>query len=294
MFPTFSMFHRLSRWSGDEIRPTCGQCLKRREQCRYDDNIKIIRERPGRGKERAGQSRRGELFDTDGQSSTQLSGHHADDSTSPLSSLAQISPVDRPHQVSLYGLADFAGGEPVSSIQHNLGRTLGCRSPMLPFCEQNPWSAPSPQSTFNLQYADAIYLQHFAGELGRWLDCTDAARQFTMKIPNLAQHEEPLLRAVACFAARHMRQTEAAARAHEECVRLLIPRLTAANVASDDAVLCSIVILRVFEQLDGKCATEIHQAGSLINASQLRKAVPITRSILLAARHCCNPLKVCR
>ncbi len=122
------------------------------------------------------------------------------------------------------------------------------------------WAAPSPQSSFNLQYTDAIHLQHFTAELGRWLDCTDAARGFTTKIPRLAQDEEIVLRAVVCFAARHMRQPDAAAQAHEQCVRLLIPRLTAANVASDDAVLCSIVMLRVFEQLDGKYATDIPEA----------------------------------
>ena len=113
-----------------------------------------------------------------------------------------------------------------------------------------------------MQYTDAIYLQHFAAELGRWLDCTDAARRFTMKIPRLAQDEEILLRAVVCYAARHMRQPDATAQAHEQCVRLLIPRLTAADVASDDAVLCSIVILRVFEQLDGKCAPGMPEARS--------------------------------
>lgn len=118
------------------------------------------------------------------------------------------------------------------------------------------WAAPSPQSSFNLQYTDAIHLQHFTTELGRWLDCTDVSRQFTTKIPRLAQAEEIVLRAVVCFAARHMRQPDVAAQAHEQCVRLLIPRLTAADVASDDAVLCSIVMLRVFEQLDGKYATE--------------------------------------
>ena len=129
-------------------------------------------------------------------------------------------------------------------------------SPLLPFDERRSWAAPSPQSGFNLQYSDAIHLQHFTAELGRWLDCTDAAHQFTAKIPRLAQDEEILLRAVVCFAARHLRQPEVAAQAHEQCVRLLIPRLTAANVASDVALLCSIVILRVFEQLDGKSAIE--------------------------------------
>lgn len=55
-------------------------------------------------------------------------------------------------------------------------------SPILPFDERRLWAVPSTQSGFNLQYSGAIDLQHFTAELGRWLDCTDAARQFTTKI----------------------------------------------------------------------------------------------------------------
>lgn len=98
---------------------------------------------------------------------------------------------------------------------------------------------------------DIRYLQHFATELGRWLDCTDPKRQFTLKIPQLIRKERILLLAVTCFAARHLKDSTKAAEAHEETVKLLIPRLDATDVAADDALLCAIVILRVYEQLDG-------------------------------------------
>lgn len=182
------------------------------------------------------------------------SAQSADDSTSLLSSLSELSPVQRPSPFSPNSLAGLTERELTSPKQHAPTRVRLSGSPVLPFDERRLWAAPSPQARFNLQYTDAVHLQHFTAELGRWLDCTDAARQFTMKIPQLALDEEILLRAVVCFAARHMRQPDAAAQAHEQCVRLLIPRLAAADVASDDAVLCSIVILRVFEQLDGQCA----------------------------------------
>jgi hypothetical protein len=101
-------------------------------------------------------------------------------------------------------------------------------------------------------YSEAKYLHHFASELGRWLDCTDPQRQFTLKIPQLVRHERILLLAVVCFAARHMKDNSRAVLAHEESVKLLIARLNVANAASDDALLCAIVILRVYEQLDGR------------------------------------------
>ena len=181
-----------------------------------------------------------------------------------------------------------------SLMRHFLDQASDSSSPNLPLSEQGSWTASSPRATFSLQYADAIYLQHFASELGRWLDCTDAARQFTVKIPHLAQEEEILMRAVACFAARHMGQPNAAAQAHKQCVRLLIPRLTAADVASDDAVLCAIVILRVFEQLDGKCTDHSIGTHPLTKSCQSRKVARIRKTISLAARHCCNPRSVCR
>jgi len=43
-----------------------------------------------------------------------------------------------------------------------------------------------------------------------------------------------------------------AEQAHERCVELLIPSLSSEKVADDDILLCAIVILRVFEQLNGK------------------------------------------
>ena len=114
------------------------------------------------------------------------------------------------------------------------------------------WRSLDLEASYSLQYLDAVYVRHFAAELGRWLDCTDATRQFTFKVPQLVHTERILLLAVTCFAARHMREPETAALAHEQCVKLLIPRLNAVNVVADDALLCAIVILRVYEQLEGK------------------------------------------
>ena len=203
-----------------------------------------------------------ELTDTFNLSSPRLPEPDGSKVTSFIGLHPRDSPV-RPDQVSIDGRATHRDRDVPSPQGQGVGSMLDSSSQVLTSHEQTPWTAPSPGSHFNLRYADAIYLQHFASQLGRWLDCTDAARQLSMKIPQLAQGEELLLRAVACFAARHLRQTHAAAEAHEQCVRLLIPRLAAVDVASDDAVLCSIVVLRVFEQLDGEYTTQPTEAHSL-------------------------------
>lgn len=120
--------------------------------------------------------------------------------------------------------------------------------------ESHHW-AQSPSSTSipaTLTYHEAHLVHHYAENLGRWLDCTDVSRQFTLKIPALVKTSPILLHAVLSFAARHVGDTEAAEVAHQRCLELLILLLNSENVADDDMLLCAIVILRVFEQLKGK------------------------------------------
>ena len=122
------------------------------------------------------------------------------------------------------------------------------------------WTSLSPIATTaaTLTLHEAYLVHHYAGELGRWLDCTDASRQFTLKIPALVKTSPILLHAVISYAARHLGDTETAEQAHERCVELLIHRLSSDNVAKDDVLLCAIVILRVFEQLNGEeCQSQL-------------------------------------
>jgi hypothetical protein len=120
----------------------------------------------------------------------------------------------------------------------------------------SPLSPASPAGLIHagspLTYKEAYLVHHFATHLGYWLDCTDASRHFTRKIPILVKQSPILLHAVLSYAARHVGDAEMAERAHERCVELLIPCLSSATIVDDDVLLCAIVILRVFEQLNGK------------------------------------------
>lgn len=114
--------------------------------------------------------------------------------------------------------------------------------------------AYSPRSIYpsELSQSDAEYVHHFAQHLAIWLDCTDASRQFTLKVSTLARKSPILLHAVISFAARHMKHSLVADSAQQRCVELLIPHLSSDEVSKDEAILCAIVILRVCEQLSGK------------------------------------------
>lgn len=111
---------------------------------------------------------------------------------------------------------------------------------------------PSTTITGTLTFNEAYLVHYFVKHLGRWLDCTDATRQFTLKIPELVKTSPVLLHAVMSFAARHAGDADAAEKAHGRCVQLLIPLLNSDSVVDDDVPLCAIVILRVFEQLNGE------------------------------------------
>ena len=61
-----------------------------------------------------------------------------------------------------------------------------------------------------------------------------------------------LCHAVLSFAARHRRDDTTADEAYQHCIALLIERLSEATASHDETLLCAIVILRFYEQLNGK------------------------------------------
>ena len=87
-------------------------------------------------------------------------------------------------------------------------------------------------------------------DLGRWLDGTDAARRFTLFVPEQVNRCLILLHAVVCFAARHLGDNAKAEEAYQACLLLVIERLDMNTAVHDVDLLCAIVILRFYEQLD--------------------------------------------
>lgn len=106
-------------------------------------------------------------------------------------------------------------------------------------------------NTSSLTFHESTLLHHYTTTLSRWLDCTDAARYFTLRVPGKAKQCPVLLQAVLSFAARHRGDHVTAEQAYQRCIELLIERLDQREVIHDDTVLSAIVILRFFEQLNG-------------------------------------------
>jgi len=139
--------------------------------------------------------------------------------------------------------------------------------------------APEPirshsQENCQLTQKEAQLVHYYSEYLGRWLDCTDATRQFTLGVPEKVRKCSVLCHSVLSFAARHRREDATADAAYQRCIALLIRRLSEPSASHDEALLCAIVILRFFEQLNVPSTTGSdagqHLAGSsaILRASQ--------------------------
>lgn len=185
---------------------------------------------------------------------------HAAISSSSSSNNSQRSPLSPAHTDPVGGGSTrVSASSPFTGAPISIAQLLQPASASPVFQVSTPWTpAPGPASPQNhiprsLTRHEASLVHYYTAHLGRWLDCTDAARQFTLKIPALCTASPVLLEAIMSFAARHRGDTEAANLAHERCIAKLIVLLDSDRVADDgsnnDVLLCAIVILRVFEQL---------------------------------------------
>ncbi|KAF2996494.1 hypothetical protein E8E13_005418 [Curvularia kusanoi] len=82
---------------------------------------------------------------------------------------------------------------------------------------------------------EAQLFHHFTRHLGRWLDCTNAPRLFTLLVSERATESSVLCNAVLCFSARHQGLFVAAEEAYERCISLLIKRLSLGSDSYDES-----------------------------------------------------------
>jgi hypothetical protein len=104
----------------------------------------------------------------------------------------------------------------------------------------------------SLTYDEALLFHHFITHLGRWLDCTNASRIFTLSVSEKARESPILYYAVLCFAARHRGEDRAAETAYERCVTLLIDRINKGSARYDEMMLWAVLLLHFADQLNGK------------------------------------------
>lgn len=99
---------------------------------------------------------------------------------------------------------------------------------------------------------EAVLFNHFIRNLGRWLDCTNASRIFTLSVAEKAKACPILYHALLCFAARHRRDERAGEAAYERCIALLLHRLNEDPTNYDEMLLSAVLLLHFADQLDGE------------------------------------------
>ncbi|KAF2787521.1 hypothetical protein K505DRAFT_411392 [Melanomma pulvis-pyrius CBS 109.77] len=267
---------RTRRVKCDEIRPMCGQCSTKSRSCLWESTHTTFRGyRPRGGSSSAAPDERDEGGDdtVDGEFSfgerrnspgLLAESEHVSStasSSAPRPQTASTSPFLRsPADSSTTGGISISG-----QLSRHSDSYSSSVSHIIPLPTANP---------IQLSYVEAELVHHYAEHLGRWLDCTDASRQFTLRIPVLVKHCPILLRAVVAFAAKHRQDSKTADLAYQRCIALLIERLSLNSAMHDESLLCAIVILRFYDQLNVPPVTgsdwEINLSGTsaILRASQ--------------------------
>ncbi|KAJ4338886.1 hypothetical protein N0V87_003571 [Didymella glomerata] len=122
---------------------------------------------------------------------------------------------------------------------------------------------------------EAQLFHHFIRHLGRWLDCTNAARLFTLVVSEKATACPILVAAILCFSARHQGKRDQGEEAYERAITLLIDRLNESPARYDEMLLSAVLLLHFADQLS--CTSSILRASMTLpfidpSATSLRDA----------------------
>jgi len=229
--------------TGDETHPTCKACEKKDRPCQWEAphaRFKDYQPESSSSKSPMERERNAEPTGVEGVARSEGSDSRI---TSPRR-------INRRTGTSPEGASD-SGPSPSlpdpflhGSLFHRLGakrtRTVSTHVPEGMSEDVRAYSTtPKP-----LTHHEALLVHHYTEYLGRWLDCTDASRQFTLSV------------------------------SEKRCITLLIDRLNEDAASHDETLLCAIVILRFYEQLNVSSSTglddEKHLAGcsAIIRTSQ--------------------------
>ncbi|KAJ4984757.1 hypothetical protein SVAN01_09715 [Stagonosporopsis vannaccii] len=271
---------RARRVKCDETHPICKACSKKNRPCQWEaPHTKFKDYQPSEGassKSAAvdGDSENMEIDGTDDEES------FASRSISPRTNEARES--RRPGATS--------DGTSRSTSDRSPNDSAGIHSPGSPFPLVGPRSQsnisvasllrqpipdgtqPYSQDVVPLTQNEARLVHYYSEHLGRWLDCTDATRQFTLGVPEKVKHCPVLCHAVLSFAARHRREDTVAEAAYQRCIASLIERLSEPNASHDETLLCAIVVLRFYEQLNVPSSTGSDAGQHLAGCSAILRA----------------------
>ncbi|KAF2851093.1 hypothetical protein T440DRAFT_68060 [Plenodomus tracheiphilus IPT5] len=253
---------RARRVKCDETHPKCKACEKKNRPCEWEAPHTRFKDYqpessaskpPGVGAHRDN-AMHSNMMDVDGVGRSEGSNSRAN---SPSRNNGRTGPsTERASaSVSSPSAADLSPGSSLG-IPDPRGSARGVSVASL-LHTQTPEDLPEGTRAYSstpkaLTHHEALLVHHYTEYLGRWLDCTDCTRQFTLGVPEKVKLCPVLCYAVLSFAARHRQDTATADAAYQKCLALLIERLDEDAASHDETLLCAIVILRFYEQLNGE------------------------------------------
>lgn len=274
---------RTRRVKCDETRPKCTNCSKKNRLCEWETPHGTIKDyQPESSSSRLPVTTREETNTLDSSimnmDETEVIGLFETSeirATSPRWNTGRTGTRTERSSVSLSS---------PSVAAHSPGSSLGITRPpnsvqgvsvASPALTENALENIGPYSSTGivLTHHEALLIHHYSEFLGKWLDCTDACRQFTLDVPEKTKICPVLCYAVLSFAGRH-RQDGTAESSYNKCIHLLIERLNEAAASPDETLLCAIVILRFYEQLNVSSSTgsdaerQLSGCSAIIRTSQ--------------------------
>jgi hypothetical protein len=247
--------------SGDETHPVCKACSKKNRPCQWDSPASKFKvyQPPLDASDKSDPHENDADSDAmdvyegsdEGQASSRTFFPNTNQSISRRNSRADGVPETSPscsgtsqHSPDNESLALCESRR--SSDESNRSSATALNTSQVP-----QGTRPYSQIPIPLTHDEAVLVHHYTEHLGRWLDCTDATRQFTLGVPGKVKQCPVLCYAVLSFAARHRREEATADAAYNRCIALLIDRLNEDAASHDETLLCAIVILCFYEQLSG-------------------------------------------
>ncbi|KAJ5112789.1 hypothetical protein N7532_000834 [Penicillium argentinense] len=175
--------------------------------------------------------------------------------------LSFASPVEQPH-----------GTEPAASmaeeplIQHDHSHELS------PFHHSGSLASSASHDSTTLSLREASLMRCFIQKIAPWADICDPQSHFSTVVPRRSLQVPMVLKAVLALTARHdailVGQSDwEASTYHGQCLELLIPALDRLDQDYDENLLITVVILRIYEELENSEDQKFHLLGSnrLIN-----------------------------
>ncbi|KAL6230009.1 hypothetical protein BDW75DRAFT_81055 [Aspergillus navahoensis] len=127
--------------------------------------------------------------------------------------------------------------------------------------------SPRQSSISSMTTREASLLRMFIQTLAPRFDVCDQHSHFSTEIPRRALQVPMVMKAILAFSARHAAIMSGsddweASEYHSQCIEMLLQALSRAEGFYDDNILITVVILRVYEELERATDEKCHWLGS--------------------------------